>query len=126
MGEVGCVNWMFKKSGQIFIPAAGADEDALMEAALEAGAEDIKNEGEMFVVLTDWQDMMNVRETLEQNGVPIDSAEVTMIPDNTVAVEGKNAESLLKLISALEDSDDVSSVSANYEIDDALMEQLMA
>jgi YebC/PmpR family DNA-binding regulatory protein len=126
MGEVGCVGWMFKKVGQIVVPAEGVDEDALMEIALEAGADDMTNEGEVFLISTDWQHMLNVREAIEAQEIKVDSATVSMIPDNTVKVEGKKAESLMKLLAILEESDDVNSVAANYEIDDALMEQLMA
>ncbi len=125
MGEVGCVGWMFKKKGQIVVPAEGVDEDDLMEVALDTGAEDIQNEGEVFIVTTEWHDMMSVREAIEGKGIKVDSANVTMIPDNTVKLEGKNAETLMKLIGKLEESDDVSTVSANYEIDDALMERIM-
>lgn len=126
LGEVGCVGWMFQKKGQISIPAEGVGEDELMEAALEAGAEDIANEGEQFVVSTDWTEMLAVREQLEAAGYKIESAEVANIPENTVKVEGKSAETLLKLVSALEESDDVNNVSANFDIDEALLEELMA
>jgi len=125
LGEVGCVSWMFNKKGLILVPAKDVNEDALMEAALEVGAEDIRNEGETFVVLTDWQEMLSVRAALEQRGIQVESASVTMIPTNTVKVEGKDAETLMKLISGLEEKDDVSTVSANYEIDDAVMEKIL-
>jgi len=126
MGEVGCVGWMFKKTGQIIVPAEGVDEDALMEIALEGGADDMENEGEVFVISTDWQHMLNVREAIEAQDIKVDSATVSMVPDNTVKVEGKQAESLMKLLGILEENDDVNSVAANYEIDDELMEQIMA
>lgn len=125
MGEVGCVGWMFKKVGQVVVVAEGADEDELMEIALEAGAEDMENEGEVFVVTTEWTEMMNVRESIEAKGYKIESGGVEMVPDNRVTVEGKPAETLMKLLNALEEYDDVNSVSSNYDIDDALMEQLM-
>ena len=125
MGEVGCVGWMFKKKGQILVPSEGVDEDALMEASLEAGAEDVQNEGEFFSILTEWTEMLTVREALEAKKFPVDSASVTMVPGNTVKVEGKDAETLMKLINTLEDNDDVNTVSANYDIDDALMEKIM-
>ncbi|MFW5870035.1 MAG: YebC/PmpR family DNA-binding transcriptional regulator [Candidatus Sumerlaeota bacterium] len=125
LGEVGCVNWMFHKKGQVVVPREGTDEEALMEAALEAGAEDIQTEDEVFVVESEWTEMMNVRQELEKAGFTISSAEVTMVPDNTVAVEGKDAETLMKLIGELEEMDDVNTVSANYEIDDAVMEEIM-
>ena len=125
MGEVGCVGWLFHKKGQILVPADSTDEDSLMEVALEAGAEDIQNEESVFVVQTDWQEMMAVREAIEGQGVKVESASLTMVPDTTVKLEGKEAETLMKLIGALEDLDDVNDVSANYEIDDELMEQIV-
>jgi YebC/PmpR family DNA-binding regulatory protein len=125
MGEVGCVSWMFNKKGQILVPAKEVNEDALIETALEAGADDVRNEGETFVVLTDWQTMMSVREALEKKNIKVESASVTMIPTNTIKVEGKDAETLMKLISTLEENDDITAVSANYEIDDAVMEKIL-
>ena len=124
LGESGCVSWMFHKKGQIFVPSKGVEEDTLMEIALEAGAEDLKNEGEMFVITCDWQGLSAVRSAVEAKKIAVESASVSMIPANTVKVEGKDAETLLKLISALEDNDDVNSVSANFEMDDAMMEKL--
>ncbi|HUT26242.1 MAG TPA: YebC/PmpR family DNA-binding transcriptional regulator [Sumerlaeia bacterium] len=126
LGEVGCVGWMFKRRGQIMVPAQGVDEDALMEAALEAGADDVRNEDDTFVVLTEWSDLMKVRGAIEEAGIKVESATVAMTPGNTVKVEGKDAETLIKLINALEESDDVRAVSANYEIEDALLEKIMA
>lgn len=125
LGESGCVSWMFKKKGQIIIPAAGVDEDALMEAGLEAGADDVQRSDDMFTVTTEWTEMFAIREALESKGYKIESATVEMVPANTVKVEGKDAETLMKLLNALEDNDDVSDVSANYDIDDALMEKIM-
>lgn len=125
LGEGGCVSWMFNKKGQILIPSAGVDEDALMEAALDAGAEDVRNEGENFTVLTEWTEMLDIRQALEGKGFKVESAAVSMIPTTTVKVEGKDAETLMKLINALEDNDDVNTVSANFDIDDAVMEKLM-
>lgn len=125
LGEGGCVSWMFNKKGQILIPSAGVDEDALMEAALDAGAEDVRNEGESFSVLTEWTEMLDIRQALEGKGFKVESATVSMIPTTTVKVEGKDAETLMKLINALEENDDVNTVSANYDIDDAVMEKLM-
>lgn len=125
MGEVGCVGWMFKKKGEIIIPAEGVDEDALMEIVLEAGAEDMEHDGEEFVVTTEWQNMLTVREAIEAKGITVESGTVSMIPDNTVQIEGKPAETLMKLLGALDDFDDVNSVAANYQIDDAEMERIM-
>jgi YebC/PmpR family DNA-binding regulatory protein len=125
MGEVGCVGWMFKKKGEIIVPAEGVDEDALMEIALEAGAEDMERDGDEFVITTEWQNMLSVREAIEAKGITVESGSVSMIPDNTVQIEGKPAETLMKLLGALDDCDDVNSVAANYQIDDAEMERIM-
>ncbi|MBN1866765.1 YebC/PmpR family DNA-binding transcriptional regulator [Candidatus Sumerlaeota bacterium] len=125
MGEVGCVGWMFKKKGQIVVPSEGVNEDTLIEIALDAGADDVANEGPVFVVTTEWQEMLNVREAIEAKQVAVESGKIAMVPDNTIKVEGKDAETLMKLIAALEESDDVNSVSANYDIEDALMEKIM-
>jgi YebC/PmpR family DNA-binding regulatory protein len=125
MGESGCVGWMFQKKGQVFIPGEGQDEDTIMEVALDAGAEDVQNEEGTFVVTTDWTEMLTVREAIEKAGIKVESANVTMIPSTTVKIEGKQAETLMKMIGLLEENDDVNSVSANYDIDDELMEKIM-
>lgn len=123
LGAVGSVSYLFTKKGVITVPAAGTDEDALLEAGLEAGAEDVKNEGESFQILTGPNDLQDVREKLEAAGVKVESAEVINIPSTTKRVEGKDAETLLKLLNALEDNDDVNNVSANFDISDELIEQ---
>lgn len=123
LGAVGSVSYLFTKKGVITVPAAGTDEDALLEAGLEAGAEDVRNEGESFQILTGPNDLQDVREKLEAAGVKVESAEVINIPSTTKRVEGKDAETLLKLLSALEDNDDVNNVSANFDISDELIEQ---
>jgi YebC/PmpR family DNA-binding regulatory protein len=125
MGEVGCVGWMFKKKGEIVLPAEGLEEDALFEMALEAGAEDVSNEGEVFVITTDWQEMLAIRETLEAKGLKIESAKFEMVADNTVKLDEQKATSLFKLINAMEECDDVSDVAANQDVDDEIMEKLM-
>ena len=123
LGAVGSVSYLFTKKGVITVPAAGTEEDALLEAGLEAGAEDVRNEGESFQILTGPNDLQDVREKLEAAGVKVESAEVINIPSTTKRVEGKDAETLLKLLSALEDNDDVNNVSANFDISDELIEQ---
>jgi YebC/PmpR family DNA-binding regulatory protein len=125
LGEVGCVGWMFKRKGQILIPAEGLEEDSLMEVVLDVGAEDMQRAGDMFVIQTQWHEMMSVREALEAKEIKVESAKLQMIPDTSVKVDEKKGETLLKLINALEENDDVNSVSANYEMDDAVMEKLM-
>jgi YebC/PmpR family DNA-binding regulatory protein len=125
MGEVGCVGWMFKKKGQIMVPAKGLTEDALMEIALEAGAEDMEKQDEIYVISTEWTEMMSVRQALEAKGIKIESAAVEMVPDTSVKVGEEKAGTLMKLINALEDLDDVNTVSSNYDIDEAVMDKIM-
>ena len=121
MGATNSVGWMFEKKGQIIIDAKGVDEDSFMETALDAGAEDFRREEEVYVVTTLPNDLHAVRSALEAKKLKIEDAEIAMLPKNTVKVEGKDAETVLKLIEALEDLDDVQKVWANFDIDVADM-----
>ncbi|MGI5939558.1 MAG: YebC/PmpR family DNA-binding transcriptional regulator [Thermoleophilia bacterium] len=124
LGTDGSVSWMFERKGVIFVDATGWNEDEFMMAAIEAGAEDVVLEGEMFEVHTDAVDFMAVRGALEQAGVKYSSAELTMIPKSTVALDESDARKTLKLLDALEDNDDVQEVYANFDIPDNVMEAL--
>jgi YebC/PmpR family DNA-binding regulatory protein len=124
MGESGCVAWMFDKKGLIVF-SEKTDFDKLFEAALEAGAEDVTDEGEQIEVLTDPAGFIEVREALEKSGFKYESAEITMIPQTMVKLEGKQAESMLKLMDRLEDNDDVQNVYANFDISQEEMERMM-
>ncbi len=124
LGETGCVSYLFEKRGIISIEKDGVDEDALMGAALDAGAQDVIDEGSTFDVVTEPSDLETVRETLEKKGFSIFSASVTMLPKNSIAVAGKDAERMLRLMDALEDNDDVQNVYANFDIPDEVMEEL--
>jgi YebC/PmpR family DNA-binding regulatory protein len=126
LGESGCVSWMFDKKGLLTVDSSTTTEDELMELALDAGADDVQNDGEVFSVYTDPSDFDNVKEALEEKGVTFSSAEVTMIPQNTIALEGRQADQMLKLMDRLEDSDDVQNVYANFDISDEDMERLTA
>ena len=117
LGEPGSVAWMFEKKGQILIDGAGRDEDTLMEAVLDAGGEDLSHEEDQYVVTTAPADFHAVRGALQEKGLPIVEAELAMVPKTTVKVEGRDAESLLKLIESLEELDDVQKVWANFDID---------
>ncbi|HKO15004.1 MAG TPA: YebC/PmpR family DNA-binding transcriptional regulator [Gemmatimonadaceae bacterium] len=121
IGTPNSVSWMFEKKGQILIASPGRDEDELMEAALEAGAEDLQREDEQYVVTTAPADFHAVKAALEQQGIPVAEAELAMVPKTTVRLEGKEAESLLRLIESLEELDDVQKVWANFDIDVAEM-----
>jgi YebC/PmpR family DNA-binding regulatory protein len=117
LGATNSVAWMFEKKGQIVVEAGKLDEDAALEAALEAGAEDFRREDEQFVVTTEPTQLHAVKAALEQQKMTISEAEIAMIPKNTVKVDGKSAESLLRLLEELEDLDDVQKVWANFDID---------
>ncbi len=125
LGESGCVAWMFEKKGLVLVDKETISEDELMDKALEAGAEDVIEEDSVFQVLTEPEDFDAVREGLENAGVSFLEASVSMVPQNTVAVtEEKVGKNLLRLLEMLEDHDDVQNVHSNFDIDDALMEQL--
>ena len=116
MGESGCVNWMFHKKGLVMVEADSAEEERVMEVALDAGAEDVAAMGEGFEVTTEPEGFADVRDALETSGFSIVSAEVANVPENTQAIAGAEATKLLKLLDALEDDDDVQTVSANADI----------
>jgi YebC/PmpR family DNA-binding regulatory protein len=117
LGASNSVSWMFERKGQINIDASGLEEDAAMEAALEAGAEDFARDGDQFIVTTDPSSLHAVKTGLEGAKVPVGESEIAYVPKNTVRVEGKDAESLMKLLEELEDLDDVQKVAANFDID---------
>jgi YebC/PmpR family DNA-binding regulatory protein len=126
IGTPNSVGWMFEKKGQLTIEAAGKDEDAIMEAALDAGAEDFRREDDVFIVSTTPNDFHNVKAALEKTGIVVKESELAMVPKNTVTIAGKDAESLLKLLEELEDLDDVQKVWANFDIDAAEMDSAIA
>ena len=124
MGEAGCVSWMFDKKGLIVFPG-DVDFDTLFEAALEAGADDVSDEDGQIEVVTDPGAFMEVRDALDKAGFKPDSAEVTMIPQTMVKLEGKQAESMLRLMERLEDNDDAQNVYPNFDISEEEMEKMM-
>jgi YebC/PmpR family DNA-binding regulatory protein len=126
LGESGCVAWMFKKRGVLTVEKSAADEDRLLELALEAGADDVVADADGFQVLTAPDRFSAVRDALEKAQITVASAEVTMLPENTVKVTGHQAEQVLRLMEDLEDHDDVQSVSANFDIDEKVMAQFAA
>ena len=122
LGEVGSVGWMFERKGIIHIEAARVDEDELLGLALDAGAADMRRADSVFEVTAAPQDLENVRRTLEGRGVPIQSAEVTYVPQSTIRLEGKDAQQVLRLVEGLEELDDVQQVYANFDIPDEVLE----
>ena len=123
LGENGCVAWMFDKKGIITVEKSQVDEDRLMDIALDAGAEDVRDEGELFEVVTQPEDFEKVKERLDHEKIAVSNAQVALMPKNTVDVDAKHVEQVLKLSEELEDHDDVQSVSANFNIPNELMEK---
>ncbi|MGZ8487003.1 MAG: YebC/PmpR family DNA-binding transcriptional regulator [Candidatus Binatia bacterium] len=124
MGETGCVGWMFDKKGILTVDKSQIDEDRLMDIALDAGAEDVRDEGEVFEVIAPPEDFEKVKERLDQEKIAIASAQVSLVPKNTVDVDAKNVEQVVKLSEELEDHDDVQNVAANFHIPDELMDKV--
>ena len=122
MGAPGCVSWLFDKRGWMIIEKGSIDEDELFMIALDSGAEDITVQAEHLQLITSPENFETVREAVEAAGATILEAEMTMLPQNTVKSEGKEAERMLRLMEALEDSDDVQKVYANFDIPDDILE----
>ena len=121
LGTPNSVAWMFEKKGQIYVDATKVEEDALMERALDAGADDVQREDDRFVISTGPTDFHSVQTALKAAGVEIVEAELAMVPKNTVQIAGKDAEALFKLLETIEELDDVQKVWANFDIDVAEM-----
>ncbi|MBN2498360.1 MAG: YebC/PmpR family DNA-binding transcriptional regulator [Deltaproteobacteria bacterium] len=118
LGELGCVSWIFETKGELVLSHSEVNEERLMEVALEAGAEDIQEDEDSWVVITEPAAFQAVKDALEQAGLAIQSAKIEKVPQNTVPVSGKDAEQVLRLAEALEDHDDVQNVYANFDIDE--------
>ncbi|MBN1297309.1 YebC/PmpR family DNA-binding transcriptional regulator [bacterium] len=123
LGATNSVAWKFEKKGLIVVAKENNDEEKLLDLVLEAGAEDMKTEGDSFEIVTDISDLEAIRNTLKQHGIDPESAEVTMLPNTSVKVDGKHAESLLKLMEKLDDHDDVQNVYSDFDIPEEVMEQ---
>ncbi len=125
LGEAGCVAWMFNKKGSIVFDNNAVVEEELLELALEAGAEDVKDQEDQFEVITSPEDLANVKAAFDEKGLKYELAEITMSPQTSVRIEDpKTAQQLLRLMDALEDSDDVQHVYANFDIPDQILESL--
>jgi len=116
LGENGCVAWMFDKKGYINVEKTAVDEDTLMEAVLEAGAEDVRDDGDNFEIITAPDDFEAVKEAVEKAQIPYSEAEVTMLPQTSANLTGKDAEKMIRLMDMLEDCDDVQKVYTNADI----------
>ena len=126
LGETGCVSWMFEKKGLIVFDKHKTTEDALMEVALDAGAEDVNDSESVWEVIASAADFEQVKKAFDERKLAYESAQLSMVPQTTVKLEGKDAEHMLKLMGQLEDSDDVQHVYANFDISLTEMEKLSA
>ena len=124
LGTSGCVSWLFHKKGLITVNKGDVSEERLMEVVMDAGAEDIKEGEREYEILTDPSDFEGVVKALKEAGISYQSAEITMYPETTVKLEGKEAEQMLRLMEMLEDHDDVQKVYANFDISETTMEQI--
>ncbi len=123
LGEAGCVGWMFERKGYFLIEKTAADEEKLLDIALGAGADDLRDEGDNFEILSAPESFDAVKTALEAAAIRLSSAEISMIPQNYVKLEGKNAQTMLKLMETLEDHEDVQNVWSNFDIDDAELQE---
>lgn len=121
LGSAGCVSYMFDKKGYLVIEKAAVDEDTVMEAALDAGAEDMREDGDNYEIITDPQDFETVKTAVDEASIPCIGAEITMLPQTTANLQGKEAEQMLRLMEALEDCDDVQKVYTNADIPDEIV-----
>ncbi|SPF43056.1 conserved hypothetical protein [Syntrophobacter sp. SbD1] len=125
LGEAGCVAWMFTKKGSIVFDKKAIPEEELIELALEAGAEDVKDQEDQFEVITSIEDFITVRAAFDEKDLKYELAELTMVPQTTVPIDdSKTAQQLLRLMDILEDHDDVQNVYANFDIPDQILESL--
>lgn len=121
LGEAGSVAWMFDKKGLLIVDKEAKSEEELFELALEAGAEDMKDDGDVFEIYTTPENFEAVNEALQKAGIETQSAEISMIPQNYIKLEGDDAKKMLKLYEALDDHDDVQNLYANFDIDESEM-----
>ncbi len=123
LGETGCVGWMFERKGYFVVEKSAADEEKLLDLALGAGADDMREDGSNFEILTAPESFDSVRAALEKASVRTAAAEISMMPQNYVKLEGKNAQTMLKLMEALEDHEDIQNVWANFDIDESELKE---
>jgi transcriptional/translational regulatory protein YebC/TACO1 len=123
LGATGAVAWQFERRGVVLVPADGVDEDELVLAAADAGADDVERDGSTFVVSSAPEELSRVREALESAGLELESAGLSMVPKTTVAIADEStAKAVVRLVEGLEDNDDVQDVYANFDIPEAVLE----
>ncbi len=121
LGENGCVAWMFDKKGYIVVERSAIDEDSLMETALEAGAEDVREDDSNFEIITAPEDFEAVKAAIDENKIPYLDAEVTMLPQTATSLQGKEADQMIRLMDMLDDCEDVQKVYTNADIPDEMV-----
>ena len=126
LGQTGCVGWMFERKGLFTVPHSVVDEEQLFEIALDAGADDVKDSGECFDVTCPVDQFQDVSDALEAAGIETEVSEMTLMPANTVDLDADGGRKVLRLLEALEDNDDVQNVTANFNIPDEIMAEVMA
>ena len=124
LGETGCVAWMFNKKGLITVEKNGVNNESLLDSILTGGGDDFSDEDDVYVVESTPDQMISVREQLEADGFSVISSEIMLTPQNSVSVEGETAKRVIQLLEALDDHDDVQKVSANFDFDDAEIEEV--
>jgi YebC/PmpR family DNA-binding regulatory protein len=124
LGETGCVSWMFEKKGIIKVDKSNFDEEEVFLVASDAGADDMQDDDAYYEIYTDADSLNEIREKMESQKIIVTSADRTMIPQNVIKLDGKNAEQMLKLMDMLDDHDDIQDVYANFDIDDEVMARL--
>ena len=124
LGEVGCVNWLFNRKGTMILDKSKVDEDKIIDLAVEAGAEDIKDEDDTLEIVFAPEQFAQIKENIKKAGYPPELLEFTMVPQTTVPLEEKEALQMLRLMDALEESEDVQRVYANFDITDEIMEKV--
>jgi len=124
LGAAGCVAWMFDKKGYVVVENSAVDEDTLMEVTVDAGAEDVREDGDNFEIITEVQDFESVKTAIDDNAIPYLTAEITMLPQSSQKVEGKEAEQMIRLVEAFEECEDVQKVYTNADIPDELVNSI--
>ena len=124
LGETGCVAWMFNKKGLITVEKNGVNNESLLDSILTGGGDDFSDEDDVYVVESTPDQMISVREQLEADGFSVISSEIMLTPQNSMSVEGESAKRVIQLLEALDDHDDVQKVSANFDFDDAEIEEV--
>ena len=123
LGENGCVAWMFDKKGYFVVEKSAAEEDKLLDIVLAAGADDMSEDGDNFEIFSSTEKFDSVKNALEKAGITVAAAEISMVPQNYVKLEGKDAQTMLKLMESLEDHEDVQNVWANFDIDESELKE---